>query len=171
MAKTTETIKGAQEFIRKAKGAGVKIKQLKAKKYNPGKEGARNANQSYTAGGRQSQAYNKDTKEFEKTASSTKAGLMSVEGSNNTKGAKTWTMTEKDDNGNTVRQSGRSQVASRGQREYDVKKGLNNISQKVIDAWLENGMARLVDGRLVGNGGNVITRNANGSYSMGLSMG
>lgn len=55
----------------------------------------------------------------------TRSGRMSANGKN-TKGALTWTFTEKDENGNTVRQSGRSRIASRRQREYDVRNAMNN---------------------------------------------
>ena len=48
---------------------------------------------------------------------------------------------------------------------------MNNISPRVIQAWLDNGMARVVDGRMVGEGGTVIRQKADGNYSMGLSVG
>ena len=102
---------------------------------------------------------------------------MSVNG-RNTKDAKTWTFTPKNDDGSAVlnqkgeaRQSGRSKLANRRQRDYDVRSGMNNISPRVIQAWLDNGMARMVDGNMVGAGGNVIRQKANGNYTMGLATG
>ena len=108
----------------------------------------------------------------------TPSGQMSVNG-RNTKGASTWTFTPKNDDGTPVinertgqaRQSGRSQIANRRQRDYDVRKGMNNISPRVIQAWLDNGLARVVDGNMVGSNGNVIRQMANGNYSMGLATG
>ena len=55
--------------------------------------------------------------------------------------------------------------------KYDVRKGMNNISPRVIQAWLDNGLARVVDGNMVGSNGNVIRQMANGNYSMGLATG
>ncbi|MCC8037290.1 MAG: hypothetical protein LIP02_04020 [Bacteroidales bacterium] len=49
-------------------------------------------------------------------------GKMSTNG--RTAGGLTWAQTQKDDNGNKVRQSGRSKMASRRQRYYDVRVGL-----------------------------------------------
>lgn len=49
-------------------------------------------------------------------------GRMSVDG--HTAGGSTWTFTQKDDNGNKIRQSGRSQIATRRQRYYDIRVGL-----------------------------------------------
>ena len=60
----------------------------------------------------------------------TKQGRLSVNG-RNTQGASTWTMTPKNADGSPVlgkngkpRQSGRSQIATRRQRYYDVRVGL-----------------------------------------------
>ena len=153
------------------KNAGVRVKQVKAKTLNLSKEGARNENQSYTAGGRLSQAYDPDTKQFTKGATSTKSGKLAVEGSTNTKGAKTWTFTDRDMEGNLIRQAGRSQTSDRRQREYDVKKGLNNISPKVIQAWKDNGMLREVEGSGFAGDGAVIRQKPDGTYSMGLTTG
>ena len=111
------------------------------------------------------------------TYTRTRNGQMSVNG-RNTKDAKTWTFTPKNDDGSAVlnqkgeaRQSGRSKLANRRQRDYDVRSGMNNISPRVIQAWLDNGMARMVDGNMVGAGGNVIRQKANGNYTMGLATG
>lgn len=49
-------------------------------------------------------------------------GRMSIDGRR--AGGSTWTMTQKDDDGNKIRQSGRSKIATRRQRYYDVRKGL-----------------------------------------------
>lgn len=102
---------------------------------------------------------------------------MSVNGKN-TKGAVTNTFTPKNDDGSAVlgkdgkaRQSGRSSLATRQERGYDVKQGLNNISPRVIQAWLDKGLARVVDGNMVGEGGMVIRQKRNGNFSMGLSVG
>ena len=168
MARTT--LERAKKLVKKMKDAGVKVRQVKATTLNFDKVGARNTNQSYSAGGGRSQAYDPETKQFTKTASSTKSGKLAVEGSNNTKGAKTWTMTNRDMEGNLISQSGRSQLSSRRQREYDVKKGLNNISPKVIEAWKENGMLREVEGGFKGDGV-VIRQKPDGTYSMGLTTG
>lgn len=56
------------------------------------------------------------------TYTSSKNGRLSTNG--RTAGGATWTFTAKDDDGNKLRQSGRSQVASRRQRYYDVRVGL-----------------------------------------------
>lgn len=111
------------------------------------------------------------------TVTRTASGRMSVNG--RTQGGSTWTMTPKNDDGSPVinektgkaRQSGRSKIATRRQREYDVRKGMNNISPRTIQAWLDNGMAQVVDGSMVGANGHVITRKADGNYSMGLATG
>ena len=170
MAKKTATIERARKLVKKMQDAGVKVRQVKAPVLNLDRVGARNENQSYSAGGGRSQAYDPDTKKFTKTASSTKKGLLSVEGSNNTKGAKTWTFTDRDMEGNLIRQAGRSQLSDRRQREYDVKKGLNNISPKVIQAWKDNGMLVEVKGSFKGNG-TEIRQKPDGTYSMGLTTG
>lgn len=56
------------------------------------------------------------------TYTSSSNGRMSTNG--RTAGGMTWAMTAKDENGNTIRQSGRSQMATRRQRYYDIRKGL-----------------------------------------------
>ena len=111
------------------------------------------------------------------TYTHTPSGLLSVNGKN-TKNAYTNTFTPKNDDGSPVlnskgevRQSGRSEKANRRQRDYDVRKGMNNISPRVIEAWKRLGMVREVDGSLVGQGDRVITQKADGNYSMGLSVG
>lgn len=170
--------KQAESLADKQKKAGVKVAHNKVKAAGPGRN-TLNRNQAYTSDGTLSQGYNKDTKQFEKTATSTRSGLLAVEGSNSTKGARTWTFTPKNDDGSPIinektgkaRQSGRSQTATRTQRTYDTKAGLNNISPKVVQAWLDNGMAREVEGGGLDVGGNIIYRKSNGNYSMGLSNG
>lgn len=82
------------------------------------------------------------------TVTSSVRGRMSTNG--RTAGGRTWTMTAKDNEGNTLRQSGRSQIASRSQRYYDVIQGLNNV---------QGTMARAMNG--VGGG----------SRGMGISVG
>lgn len=103
------------------------------------------------------------------TVTRTRNGLMSADGRK--AGGNTWTFTNRDMEGNLVSQSGRKTLSNRRQRDYDVRKGMNNISPRVVEAWLRNGMARVVDGRMEGDGGNVIRQNADGTYSMGLSVG
>lgn len=56
------------------------------------------------------------------TYTSSRSGKLSTNG--RTAGGETWTMTQKDDDGNTIRQSGRNKMASRRQRYYDVRVGL-----------------------------------------------
>jgi hypothetical protein len=63
---------------------------------------------------------------------SSKHGRMSTDGKR--AGGSTWTFTPKNDDGSavlkkdgTARQSGRSQIATRRQRLYDVKAGLNRV--------------------------------------------
>lgn len=111
------------------------------------------------------------------TYTRTKSGLLSANG-RDTKGAYTNAMTPKNDDGTPVlnakgeaRQSGRAEKANRRQRDYDVRKGLNNITQRAMDAMVRAGLVRQVDGSLVGNNGNVITRKADGNYTMGLTTG
>lgn len=57
-----------------------------------------------------------------KTYTRSARGRMSTNG--RTAGGSTWTFTQKDSDGNTVRQSGRSKIATRRQRFYDVRVGL-----------------------------------------------
>lgn len=103
------------------------------------------------------------------TVTRTRNGRMSTDGRK--AGGSTWTFTNRDMEGNLVSQSGRKTLSNRRQRDYDVRKGMNNISPRVVEAWLRNGMARVVDGRMEGNDGNVIRQNPDGTYSMGLSAG
>lgn len=56
------------------------------------------------------------------TLTSSTRGRLSEDG--RTAGGKTWTMTAKDENGNTIAQSGRNKTATRRQRYYDVRVGL-----------------------------------------------
>lgn len=56
------------------------------------------------------------------TLTSSATGRLSEDG--RTAGGKTWTMTAKDENGNTIAQSGRNHTATRRQRYYDVRVGL-----------------------------------------------
>jgi len=65
------------------------------------------------------------------TVTRSASGKMSANG--RTAGGETWTFTNKDDEGNKVRQSGRSTVSNRRQRYYDVRVGMNNVTQKALD--------------------------------------
>lgn len=56
---------------------------------------------------------------------SSATGKLSTDGKR--AGGSTWTFTQKDENGNTVRQSGRSKVATRRQRYYDVRVGMGLV--------------------------------------------
>ncbi len=56
------------------------------------------------------------------TYTSSKQGRLSTNG--RTAGGSTWTFTQKDSDGNKIRQSGRRSVATRRQRYYDVRVGL-----------------------------------------------
>lgn len=56
------------------------------------------------------------------TYTSSARGRMSTNG--RTAGGSTWTFTQKDDDGNKIRQSGRSKIATRRQRYYDIRVGL-----------------------------------------------
>ena len=103
------------------------------------------------------------------TYTRSKNGLMSVDGSS--AGGSTWTYTNRDMEGNFVSQSGRNKIASRSQRNYDTRAGMNNISPRVVQKWLETGIARQVDGSMVGPSDMVIRQKADGSYTMGLSNG
>lgn len=146
-------MKSMQSLSDKMKKAGTKVRHVNAKQTNL-QGGAKNRNQAYTSGGAKNQGYDPETKQFTKGSTSTRSGKLAVEGSNNTKGARTWTMTEKDENGNTVRQSGRSQTATRRQREYDVKKGFNNMTETVARAMLDAGqMTQAEYNRMHGAGG------------------
>lgn len=151
---------------------------------NAGLDG-RGANSAYTGGARtaqplvnsrgyqlselqgQQQAWNNGQQI--QTVTRTRNGRMSNDGRK--AGGSTWTFTNRDMEGNLVSQSGRKTLSNRRQRDYDVRKGMNNISPRVVEAWLRNGMARVVDGRMEGGDGNVIRQNADGTYSMGLSVG
>lgn len=100
-------------------------------------------------------------------------GAMSADGRK--AGGSTWTYTNRDMEGNMVRQSGRSQIANRRQRDYDTRSGMNNISPRVVERWRQLGWVREVNGSLQGDGQNVrgitIHQKANGNYSMGLATG
>lgn len=115
----------------------------------------------------QRQAWN--NRQNVQTVTRSRDGRMSVNG--RTAGGSTWTFTDRDMDGNLVSQSGRKTVSNRRQRDYDVRKGMNNISPRVVQAWIDKGLARVVDGRMVGEGGQVIRQQADGTYSMGLSVG
>lgn len=110
----------------KYRDSAAKRKQRAEARAN-GREG----NAAYTSGAREvgfpkdSKALNKEaweTKQKVQTYTSSKNGRMSVDGKK--AGGSTWTFTQKDGEGNTVRQSGRSKVATRRQRYYDVRVGL-----------------------------------------------
>ena len=121
-----------------------------------------------------------DRQERVQTYTSTKGGAMSIDGRK--AGGTTWAMTPKNDDGSAVlnskgevRQSGRSQLANRRQRDYDNRKAMNNITAKTVEAWRRLGWVREVDGNLVGDGSNVrgitIHQKGDGNYSMGLATG
>lgn len=116
--------KAGQALEAKLKGANskVRLKHLNAKGVKFA-DGARNANQSRTSGGALTQGYDPNTKQFTRGTTSTRSGRMAEEGSTRA-GGTTWTFTQKDENGNTIRQSGRSMTATRRQRYYDVRRGL-----------------------------------------------
>ena len=103
------------------------------------------------------------------TYTRSKSGRLSTDGRKT--GGSTWTYTNRDMDGNMVSQSGRSKLSSRRQRDYATRVGMNNISPRVIQAWLDNGMARVVDGTLQGQDGMVIRQKADGNFSMGLAAG
>lgn len=107
------------------------------------------------------------------TYTRSKNGAMSVDGRK--AGGSTWTYTNRDMEGNFVRQSGRSKISNRRQRDYDTRSGMNNISPRVVERWRQLGWVREVDGNLVGDGSNVrgitIHQKADGNYSMGLATG
>lgn len=93
---------------------------------------------AFTSGARSAQSfqddYGRNTNETEgmrrawdnnsrvQTYTSSTNGRMSTNG--RTAGGSTWTFTDKDSDGNTVRQSGRNKIATRRQRYYDVRVGL-----------------------------------------------
>ena len=103
----------------------------------------------------------------------TPSGRMSADGRK--AGGSTWTYTDRDIDGNLVRQSGRSRISNRRQRDYDTRVGMNNISARTVERWKQLGWVREVDGNMVGDGQNVrgitIRQKADGNYSMGLSAG
>ena len=103
------------------------------------------------------------------TYTRSKNGMLSADGRK--AGGSTWTYTNRDMDGNLVRQSGRDKISNRRQRDYDTRVGMNNISPKVIEAWLRTGIAREVNGNLVGADGNVIRQKADGTFTMGLTTG
>ena len=106
----------------------------------------------------------------------TKTGKMSIDGRK--AGGKTHAMTPKNNDGSAVigksgkvRQSGRSQIASRSQRYYDTRAGFNNITEKALQAMIESGQATVVEGGVDVGGGIILKKNKEGNYSMGLSNG
>lgn len=95
---------------------------------------------------------------------SSATGKMSANGK--TAGGSTWTMTDKDDDGNTVRQSGRNKIANRSQRQYDVRAGFNQISPNAAKAMLEAGQMSQEEYD------NMFSENGTAKYgSLGLSNG
>ena len=150
----------------KLKQGGVKVKHYKEKQVNSSNLGS-NRNQAFTSNGRNNQGYDKETKQFTKASTSTRNGLLAVEGSTNTKGAKTHTMSYRDENGE--RKSGRNgQLATRSQRMYDVKAGFNNMTEKVARTMLQYGQItqREYD-KMFGPGGSA----SGGTASLGQSNG
>lgn len=123
--RSTDTIPSMQSYNNKMNAAGVRVKHQKVRKIKAGDVG-RSKNSAYTASAGNNQGYNKETKQFTKGTSRSKTGRMAVEGSNRA-GGNTWTFTQKDENGNTIRQSGRSSTATRRQRYYDVRVGLGMV--------------------------------------------
>jgi hypothetical protein len=107
------------------------------------------------------------------TYTRSKNGAMSADGRK--AGGSTWTYTDRDMEGNFQRQSGRSQIANRRQRDYDTRSGMNNISPRTVERWRQLGWVRDVNGSLQGDGTNVrgitIHQKADGNYSMGLATG
>lgn len=102
------------------------------------------------------------------TYTRTRNGRLSANG-RDTRGAYTWTQTNRDMDGNFVRQSGRSQMASRRQRDYDVRLGLNNVSPRLIQRWRELGW---LDENGNGRGGGLtVNVGAGGGGSLGLATG
>lgn len=103
-----------------------------------GYSNGRGKNQAFTSGAQNAQGFedgkgNKlkttdgmkqawEKKEKVKTYTSSRHGRMSTNG--RTAGGSTWTFTQKDSDGNKIRQSGRSGIAIRRQRYYDVRVGL-----------------------------------------------
>lgn len=102
------------------------------------------------------------------TYTRTSRGRLSANGKD-TRGALTHTQTNRDMNGNLISQSGRSKLANRRQRDYDVRQGFNNISPKVIETWRRMG---LIDETGNGTGaGGTLRINADGTGSLGLAAG
>ena len=92
--------------------------------------------------------------------------IIDERGRANTRDAKTWTMSDKD----RGRQSGRSQVANRSQRRYDVVSGFNDISPNAARYMLEAGQITQAEyDRMFGQGGNAGGGGKGGS--LGLSAG
>lgn len=134
--KQTVTMKSQQSLIKKLNDSGTKVKQVRARKTNL-QGGAKNRNQAYTSGGANNQGYDYETKQFTKGTSQTRSGRMAVEGETNAANARTWTMTQKDDDGNVIRQSGRSQTAKRAERYYDRRVGYYKQYQSGVGAELK----------------------------------
>ena len=142
----------------------------------------RSANAAFTSGARSvdmsqdnAQAMREAWQNRQNVATYTRSknGAMSADGRK--AGGSTWTYTDRDMEGNFQRQSGRSQIASRRQRDYDTRSGMNNISARTVERWRQLGWVRDVNGSLVGDGQNVrgitIHQKADGNYSMGLATG
>ena len=113
------------------------------------REAGRGRNQAYTSGARavnyrddnraanvKAWSLNKSGRDskgrFSKTENAGKidvytrsaTGKMSANG--NTAGGSTWAFTERDDNGNLVRQSGRNKIANRNTRYQETRRSFNN---------------------------------------------
>lgn len=123
--KNTTTAASMQSYNEKMSRTGVKVKHLKARQPKANEVG-RSKNSAYTASAGNNQGYDSETKQFTRGTSRSATGRMAVEGSSRA-GGNTWTFTEKDENGNTIRQSGRSGIASRRKRYYDVRVGLGMV--------------------------------------------
>lgn len=116
-----------------------------------------------------------------RTYGSTVNGRLAVideRGRANAANARTWTMTDRDYNGNLVRQSGRSQIANRSQRAYDVRAGFNDISPRAARAMLDAGQISQAEydrmfGGATGVGGGAVGGAGGGGRggSLGLSNG
>lgn len=123
-----------------------------------------------------------DTNSTVNTYTTSKSGKLAIDGGKNVRDAATWAMTPKNDDGTPVlgksgkaRQSGRSMIANRRQRDYDNRRAMNNITARTVQRWRDLGWVRDVNGSIVGDGENVrgiaIHQKADGNYSMGLTTG
>ena len=106
----------------------------------------RGGNSAFTGGARSANMANDNAaamrnawsnRESVQTYTRSRTGAMSVNGT--TAGGSTWTFSQRDDEGNKVRQSGRSQISDRQTRYRDVRSGFNNISNRALQAMLEAG--------------------------------